>query len=177
MAFGLTPAGAGFPPQAPDAFPNYIQFQSDGTDLGGANADTVNFRRNLTATRGTGENANIITVDADAFGWTEVTTDHLIANTDIGNGLKVNSAEESVIVTVPGDTQLGIEDAGDGTINGVSMLIEQHGAAVVSVVGQSGVTINVRTGLLAETAGQYAVLSLIRNGANSWVLCGDLATA
>ena len=34
MAFGLTPAGSGFPPQAPDAFPNYIQFQSSGTDLG-----------------------------------------------------------------------------------------------------------------------------------------------
>lgn len=176
MGFGITPA-SGFPPVTPDEFPNFIQFQSDGTNLGSNDADTVNFRRNLSATRGVGENANVITVDADSFSWAEVTADYLVDDSDIGNGLKVDSAEESVTVTVPGDTQLGIEDAGDGTVNGVSMLIEQHGAAVVSVVGQSGVTVNVRSGLLAETAGQYAVLSLIRIGTNSWVLCGDLATA
>ena len=64
MAFGLTPAGAGFPPQAPDAFPNYIQFQSDGTDLGLPNVDTVDFTTGLTATRGTGENANKVTLSA-----------------------------------------------------------------------------------------------------------------
>lgn len=62
MAFGLTPAGAGFPPQAPDAFPNYIQFRADGTDLGEANADTVDFVYPLIATRGTGENSNVVTV-------------------------------------------------------------------------------------------------------------------
>lgn len=177
MAFGLTPAGSGFPPQAPDSFPNYIQFQSDGTDLGLPNTDTVNFRRNLTATRGAGENANVVTVDADAFAWISVTTDHLLASAELSNGLQVNSAAETVIVTVPGDTQLGIEDAGDGTTNGISVLIEQHGVAVVSVIPQSGVSVRVRTGLLAQTAGRYAVLSLIRIGVDEWVLCGDLATA
>lgn len=64
MAFGLTPAGSGFPPQAPDAFPNYIQFQSNGTDLGLPNVDTVDFTTGLTATRGTGENANKVTLSA-----------------------------------------------------------------------------------------------------------------
>ena len=64
MAFGLTPAGSGFPPQAPDAFPNYIQFQSSGTDLGLPNVDTVDFTTGLTATRGTGENANKVTLSA-----------------------------------------------------------------------------------------------------------------
>jgi hypothetical protein len=67
MTFGITPAG-GFPPAAAEDFPNFIQFQADGTDLGGPDADTVNFSTGLTATRGTGENANVITVEADGGG-------------------------------------------------------------------------------------------------------------
>lgn len=62
MAFGLTPAGAGFPPQAPDAFPNYIQFQYEGTDLGGPTVDTVDFQGSVFVSRGDGENANKVTV-------------------------------------------------------------------------------------------------------------------
>ncbi|MGE4074967.1 MAG: hypothetical protein AB7F22_05410 [Reyranella sp.] len=62
MAFGFNPAGNGFPSQAPEGFPNYIQFQADGTDLGNPNADTVDFVYPLIATRGAGENANKITV-------------------------------------------------------------------------------------------------------------------
>ncbi len=64
MAFGLTPAGSGFPPQAADAFPNYIQFQYEGVDLGLPNVDTVDFTYPLVATRGTGENANVVTVSS-----------------------------------------------------------------------------------------------------------------
>lgn len=66
MAFGLTPAGAGFPPQAPDEFPNFIQFQQDGVDLGLPNVDTVDFTGSVSATRGTGENANKLTVSVGA---------------------------------------------------------------------------------------------------------------
>lgn len=167
MSFGITPA-TGFPPQASDEFPNYIQFQNQGSDLGLPNVDTVNFGRNLVASRGTGENANVVTVVADAFTWSEIANDHLLTVNDIGNGVKATHNSGPVIVTVPGDTQLGI-DAED-----VSVLIMQAGAGSVSVVGQSGVTVNVRSALLPETAGQYAVLSLIHTGADEWVLCGDL---
>lgn len=62
MAFGLTPAGAGFPPQAPDAFPNYIQFQYEGEDLGAPDVDTVDFQGSVFVSRGAGENANKVTV-------------------------------------------------------------------------------------------------------------------
>lgn len=62
MAFGFNPAGNGFPSQAPEGFPNFIQFQADGTDLGGPDADTVDFVYPLIATRGTGENSNVVTV-------------------------------------------------------------------------------------------------------------------
>lgn len=61
--FGLTPVG-GFPPPAPQDFPNFIQFQFDGFNLGGPDADTVNFvaGETFSVTRGEGENANVITV-------------------------------------------------------------------------------------------------------------------
>jgi len=167
MGFGITPA-TGFPPQASDEFPNYIQFQNQGTDLGLPNVDTVNFGRNLTASRGTGENANVVTVVADAFTWAEATNDYLLSSDDLGNGVKATHNSGPVVVTVPGDTELGI------TTEDVSVLIMQAGAGSVSVVGQSGVTVNVRSALLPETAGQYAVLSLIHTGADEWVLCGDL---
>lgn len=175
MAFGLTPAGAGFPPQAPDAFPNYIQFQDNGTNLGDADADTVNFRRGFQATRGTGENAAVVTVDANVFTWRDVEASDLLDAADLGNGLKVNISLSGgpAVITVPGDDQLGLLE-GDGD---VSVLIMQAGAGGVSVQPQSGVTVNVRSALSLTLAGQYAVASLIHTGLDEWVLCGDLATS
>jgi hypothetical protein len=45
---------------------SFIQFQLNGTDLGGPDVDTVNFRTGTgtagTVTRGTGETANVLTV-------------------------------------------------------------------------------------------------------------------
>ena len=61
MSFGITPA-TGFPPQASDEFPNYLQWQVDGTNLGGPTIDTVDLVGDLSATRGTGENANKLTI-------------------------------------------------------------------------------------------------------------------
>lgn len=173
MAFGLTPAGAGFPPQAPDAFPNYIQFQGGGTDLGGPDADTVNFRRGMRATRGTGESSGTVTVDAAVMTWREIgTTETLVAN-DLGNGVKSVSDNSSLTVIVPTDDVLGLSEANEGA----SLLIMQAGTAEVSVVGDTGVTVNVRSALVARTAGYYSVVSLIRTGLNEWVVCGDLASA
>ncbi len=44
-------------------FPNFIQFQFNGVDLGGPDADTVNFvGSGFTVTRGTGDDENTITV-------------------------------------------------------------------------------------------------------------------
>lgn len=63
MAFGISPAST--PPVTSEGFPQYLQFQNDGTDLGAPDVDTVNFRQGLTATRGTGENANTLTLDVD----------------------------------------------------------------------------------------------------------------
>ena len=61
-AFSVTPLTDVPPPQAAD-FPDFIQFQAAGTDLGLSDADTLNFSTGLTATRGTGENSNVVTVE------------------------------------------------------------------------------------------------------------------
>lgn len=170
-SFSLTPLGT-FPPPTPDDFPVGIQWQDDGTNLGDRTADTVNLRHGLTASRGTAETANVLTIDAGTFTWRDVPADDLLEAGDISNGIKGTGASPTVI-TVPGDDQLDIA-ATDGD---VSILIMQAGAGSVSVVGQSGVTINVRSALSRALAGQYAVISLIHTGLNEWVVCGDLAAS
>lgn len=70
MPYGITPAAAfGQPPVDDDQFPRYLQFQDEGVDLGGRDADTVNFTgAGVTATRGTGANANVVTVNVPGGG-------------------------------------------------------------------------------------------------------------
>lgn len=172
MGFSLTPA-TGFPSQTPEEFPNYIQFQNSGTDLGTNDADTVNFRRGMRATRGTGENGAVVTVDSAGLTWREIADDSTIEADDLANGIKSVSDASSVTITIPGDGSLGLTDADDG----VSLLVLQQGLAVVSIVGESGVTVNVRAELVARTAGTYSVISLIRTDVNTWVVCGDLGAA
>jgi hypothetical protein len=65
MGFGMYP-GTNWPVPTPDGFPNFIQFQEDGVNLGGPDADTLNFTGNVSVTRGEGENANVVTVDVPA---------------------------------------------------------------------------------------------------------------
>jgi len=60
-AFSVSPI-TDIPPPTAQEFPNFIQFQNSGEDLGGPDADTLNFADGLTATRGTGENSNVVTV-------------------------------------------------------------------------------------------------------------------
>lgn len=60
MTFAITPVTA---PLAQAQAGEFIQFQSDGTDLGAPTVTIVNFTgTGIVATRGTGESANVITV-------------------------------------------------------------------------------------------------------------------
>lgn len=65
-AFSVTPV-SNIPPPNAEEFPNFIQFQQDGENLGGPDADTLNFV-GLKATRGVGENSNVVTVTAASPG-------------------------------------------------------------------------------------------------------------
>jgi hypothetical protein len=64
-SFTMTPAAPGNVPAAPQNFPKQIQFRYNGTNLGGPDATVVDFvGAGVTATRGTGANAGIVTVTA-----------------------------------------------------------------------------------------------------------------
>ena len=340
MTFGITPAGPVFPEQTDEGFPQFIQWQLDGENLGDTSADTVNITGGLTATRGVGENENVITLSAEtqldfeqagspigpvntlnladglsvslvdgvltvevegsppstflqwyqdgvplgddsvhhvnvlgplltatrssgsgaseiqlvgvAPGWqslsalegnpetiivgdnltieqvsgnavridgvpttppewqqgsdfgnpqrivvgtgillsvasgepdtiqlsvprlafTDVPGDHTIGVADLDNGLQTSGTTGTQNIVVPADAQLG-----GGDLNGRSVLIYIEGAAAVDVLPVSGVNVHVRSGLLAQAAGQYATLTLIHTRhADDWVLCGDLHT-
>ena len=63
MAFGIT--AAGFPPATDEGWPRFIQFQYNGVNLGGPDADTVNFVGDIVAIRGgSGVDDDTITVTA-----------------------------------------------------------------------------------------------------------------
>lgn len=174
--FSITPV-TDFPAASAEAFPDYIQFQAEGVDLGGPDADTVNFV-GLTVTRGTGENASVVTVEADipepvasTFTWRDVPGDYTLVLADAQNGLSTSATTGSPTITIPADPDEGL---GTPFASGDSVLIYQAGAAQVDVAAAAGVTLRYRSALTAKLAGQYAVATLIRRGANLWVLCGDL---
>ncbi len=62
-SFSVQPASAPLAPQTPREYPNFIQFRFNGVDLGGPDANVVDFvGAGWVVTRGTGEDAGKITV-------------------------------------------------------------------------------------------------------------------
>lgn len=163
--FGMTPVG-GFPPTNADDFPNYIQFQENGTNLGGPDVDTVDFTGNVIATRGEGENAGTVTVSIGPMEWNEQPDDYTLVTGDAGRSVAMNSAGVNV-VTIPADEQLAVDV-------GTSILVYQQGVGQTTIVPVSGVSLRVSSRLTASLADQYSVVSLIKRAENEWILTGDL---
>jgi len=98
--------------------------------------------------------------------------DHTLQSSDFGKGLSTSGTTGTQNIIVPDDATLG-----GGDLNGQSVLVYVEGAAGVIVLPASGVSVNVRSGLLSQAAGQFATMTLIHTRhANDWVLCGDLHT-
>jgi hypothetical protein len=168
MSYGITVV-SGTVPATSETFPDFLQFQANGDNLGAADADTVNFVGG-DVTRGTGESSNVVTVNLDGFSWNDEAGDYTLALTDAMKGVSTSGTTGAQTILVPGDT-------GDATLdftNGASIVIYQEGAAAVYITPVSGVTVRVRSGLTLTLAGQYATVTLIKRRANEWVACGDL---
>lgn len=56
---------------------------------------------------------------------------------------------------------------------GTRLYVEQRGAGVTTITPDTGVTIRCRGGIYT-TAGQYAVVALVKVDTNTWVLSGDV---
>jgi hypothetical protein len=165
--FSINPT-SGFPPAASSNFPNYLQWQQNGVNLGAPTVDTVDLVNGITATRGTGENANVLTVSANqGLTWNHQTTAYQLALSDANNGVAMDVIGEVTTLTIPNSSDVPF-------IEGTSILIYNEGVAIVQVAAASGVVLHVRLGLSANLAGQYAVATLLYRSPNVWVLCGDL---
>lgn len=171
--FSVTPVGP-FPPVNPEDFPDFLQWQWEGVDVGGTTVDTVNLTGNGVAnvTVGTGENTNILTIEIEgsSLSWRDVPGDTTLTIDDNGNGLSASGTTGTQNVTIPLDTG----DAEVDLPNGATVLVYQEGAAGVEILAEGGVTLNVRSGFSSALAGQFAIITLIKRRANDWLMCGDM---
>jgi hypothetical protein len=165
-AFSVSPAGnTPFPAQTDEGFPQFIQFQSNGTDLGGPDADTLDFGPGLTATRGVGENANIVSVEV-AVGFRDVYGDDSLLVADAGNAINLRGTSGFQTITVDSGTLLP----------GQSVLVIQRDVAQGEIVVASGMTLLYRdTQFLAMTAGLGAAITLLMcEDGLTLLVCGDM---
>lgn len=169
-SFGITPA-SGYPPATDQGFPRFIQWQINGTDVGSrALVETVNVAGADSMTVNSG--GDTLTIEVGGAGstvtWREVPGDYTLVADDAGNGIAATGESGQQTITIPGDDV-------DIPI-GSAILISQEGAGGVQIVPASGVSLLLRSALSAALAGQYAVATLLKRAANTWLLCGDLSS-
>lgn len=169
-SFSFAPVSPAVPSPASEVFPNFLLFRANGTDLGGADADTLDVIGG-TFTRGAGDNASVVTLRLAGMSWREVENDTVLVYGDAENGIATMGTTGAQTVTVPADTGDTAVDLPDGTC----VVLFQDGAAPIDIQPESGVALLYRDAAFApRTAGQYATVTLIKREANTWVLCGDL---
>lgn len=175
--FQVTPLAA-FATQNDEGFPDFLTWQQDGTNLGSdATVDTVNVVGSIVATRGTGESANVVTLTGPdipdptpPFVWREVFADTTLELDDLNGGIATMGTSGDQNVTLPGDDV--------AFLDGASVLIFQEGAAAVNILVPSGVELLFRDDVfLPSSAGPGATLTVTKRRANTWILCGDMATS
>jgi hypothetical protein len=166
-AFSVAPVG-GFPSTDPGDFPDFMQLQNQGVNLGDRAADTIDFATGLRATRGVGASENVVQVTAGVIAWRDVDGDDEVTIDDIGNGIATQGTSGEQVIAVHANVLL----------DGECVLILQEGAAQAVIAVDSGMELVYRTDTFsAATAGQGSVLTLIAKGDTKIIVCGDLALA
>jgi hypothetical protein len=168
-SFGITPV-TGFPPVTDDGFPRFIQFRVDGNDVGGRSVENVNFVGDVSGTVSSDGSTATFDIGVPGINWTDVPGDYMLTDTDVDAGIAATGVSGAQVITIPGDDEL---DADVGR----AVLIYADGGATVQIVPASGVTLRYRDAFIAEIAGQFGIVTLIKRAANEWLLCGDMAAA
>jgi len=164
-AFSVSPV-QGFAQQTGDGAPSFIQFQDDGVNLGGPDADTLNFGAGLTATRGVGEFENVVQVDTSVT-FRDVYGDDVILPDDAGNVINLRGTSGNQVLTFDGGALLP----------GQSVLVVQRSTAQGEIVVSSGLTLLCRDAFLPWTAGLGAVITLLlMEDGLTLLVCGDMQT-
>ena len=93
-------------------------------------------------------------------------TSNTLISTDAGKLLSYSNAS-AITVTVPPESSVNFNV-------GTQILIIQAVAGDVTISAGSGVTIN-SLGSSLKTAGQYAIIGLIKTDSDSWIVTGSTA--
>jgi hypothetical protein len=103
-----------------------------------------------------------------------IATATVLINTQTGTTFAPALTDAGRLITLSNASAIAVTIAADATTDfpvGTQLLLMQLGAGQVTVSGAVGVTIVSRSG--TKTAGQYALISLIKVAANQWVVGGD----
>ena len=106
-----------------------------------------------------------------------IATATVLINTQTGTTFTPALTDAGRLITLSNASAIAVTIAADATTDfpvGTQLLLMQLGAGQVTVSGAVGVTIVSRSG--TKTAGQYALISLIKVAANQWVVGGDATT-
>lgn len=98
---------------------------------------------------------------------TAATANYTLAAADTGDLLEINASSGTVTVTVPPDSSVSFP-------TGAQINVLAIGTATHSFSAGSGVTLNGTPGL--KLRAQWSSATLIKRGANTWVVIGDLAS-
>ncbi len=93
-------------------------------------------------------------------------TTYTLVLSDVGKLVTLDNGS-SITLTVPLNASVAYD-------TGTQILLEAKGAGTVSVTPAGGVTLNSR-GAVFDSAGQYAMMNLVKIGTDLWVLSGDIA--
>lgn len=91
--------------------------------------------------------------------------------------LNANNTDTLLLVDSPSPRTLPIRT--QALKNGAAIHVAQWGAEPVTISAEAGVTLRVADGLVAETRGQFSVISLmvVSDETDEWIVFGDLAAA
>ncbi len=98
-------------------------------------------------------------------------------NAQTGTTYTLVIGDASQIVTLSNASPIALTVPLDSSVafaNGTVITLAQIGAGQVTVAGDTGVTVNGTPGLKLRT--QYSSASLLKLGADNWILIGDLST-
>lgn len=97
------------------------------------------------------------------------TDDYTLSEVDFGKTVK-STESTATIITIPADIDYEFEV-------GTLIPIYQHGTGSVTVVGGSGVVLNIPTGFTGEMLGQYTFAFVQKTDDDEWVIGGSLTAS
>jgi hypothetical protein len=108
-----------------------------------------------------------------------VATSKALINAQAGTAYTIALADAGYLITTSSGSAVTVSIPTDATTNfpiGTQILVMQLGAGQVTVSAVTPGTTSVNSKNGTKTSGQYAVISLIKVAANSWVVGGDATT-